>query len=75
MHVYVCVCEHGFRCACLSVLHGTTFGTTFPSAQLTFALQPLSEQTPEEWAAVVEEGGDFVVVDAEFMGHVHTEAL
>ena len=42
---------------------------------LTFALKALTHEAPQQGAAVVAEGGDFVVVDAEFMGHVHTEAL
>ena len=42
---------------------------------LTLALQALLHQAPEQRATVVAEGGDLVVVDAELVGHVHTEPL
>lgn len=47
-----------------------------PSAhELTFALQALPHEAPQQGATVVTEGGDLVVVDAELMGHVNTEPL
>lgn len=48
----------------------------FPAVhELTFALQALPHEAPEQGAAVVTEGGDLVVVDTELMGHVDAEPL
>jgi len=48
----------------------------FPAVhELTFALQALPHEAPEQRAAVVTECGDLVVVDAELVGHVNTEPL
>lgn len=48
----------------------------FPAAhELTFALQALPHEAPQQGATVVTEGGDLVVVDTELMGHVNTEPL
>lgn len=43
--------------------------------RLTFALQTLPQEAPEQGAAVVAEGGNLVVVDPELVGHVDTEPL
>ncbi len=43
--------------------------------ELTFALQALPHEAPQQGATVVAEGGDLVVVDTELMGHVNTEPL
>lgn len=43
--------------------------------RLTFALQPLPQEAPEQGATVVAEGGDLVVVDPELVGHVDAEPL
>lgn len=48
----------------------------FPTArELTFALQALPHEAPQQGATVVTEGGDLVVVDTELVGHVNTEPL
>lgn len=41
----------------------------------TFTLQPLSQQTPQQGAAVVAEGEGLKVVDAELVRDVNTEPL
>jgi hypothetical protein len=41
----------------------------------TFTLEALSQQTPEQRATVIAEGEHLEVVDAELVGHVHTEPL
>lgn len=43
--------------------------------ELTFALQTLPHEAPQQGSTMVAEGGDLVVVDAELVGHVHTKAL
>ena len=43
--------------------------------RLTFALQTLPQEAPEQGATVVAEGGDLVVVDPELVRHVDTEPL
>lgn len=43
--------------------------------ELTFALQALPHEAPQQGATVVTEGGHLVVVDAELMGHVNAEPL
>lgn len=48
----------------------------FPTGhKLTFALQALPHEAPQQGAAVVTESGDLVVVDTELMGHINTEPL
>lgn len=42
---------------------------------LTFALQTLPQEAPEQGATVVAEGGDLVVVDPKLVRHVDTEPL
>lgn len=42
---------------------------------LTFALQTLPQEAPEQGPTVVTEGGDLVVVDTELVGHVDAEPL
>lgn len=42
---------------------------------LTFALQTLPQEAPEQGATVIAEGGDLVVVDTELVGHVDAEPL
>lgn len=42
---------------------------------LTFTLQPLPQEAPEQGPTVVAEGGDLVVVDTELVGHVDAEPL
>ena len=43
--------------------------------RLTFALQTLPQEAPEQGATVVAEGGDLVVVDPDLVRHVDTEPL
>lgn len=43
--------------------------------RLTFTLQALPQEAPEQGATVVTERGDLVVVDPELVGHVDTEPL
>lgn len=48
----------------------------FPAVhELTFALQALPHEAPQQGATVVTEGGNLVVVDAELVGHINTEPL
>lgn len=57
--------------------HFLTFFCNFPAHahELTFALQALPHEAPQQGAAVVAEGWNLVVVDTELMGHVNTEPL
>lgn len=50
-------------------------GRSSRTQRLTFALQTLPQEAPEQGAAVVAEGGDLVVVDPELVRHVDTEPL
>jgi hypothetical protein len=43
--------------------------------QLTFTLQTLPQEAPEQGPTVVTEGGDLVVVDPKLVGHVDAEPL
>lgn len=43
--------------------------------RLTFTLQALPQEAPEQGPTVVTERGDLVVVDPELVGHVDTEPL
>lgn len=43
--------------------------------RLTFTLQALPQEAPEQGPTVVTERGDLVVVDPELVGHVDAEAL
>lgn len=45
------------------------------SSSFTFTLESLSQQAPQEGAAVVAEGQNFKVVDAELVRYVDTEPL
>lgn len=45
------------------------------SPVLTFTLESLSQQTPEQRPTVVAEGENFKVVDAELVRHVDAEPL
>lgn len=42
---------------------------------LTFTLQALPQEAPEQGATMVAEGGDLVVVDAKLVWHVDTKPL
>lgn len=48
---------------------------TRAASVLTFTLESLSQQTPEQRSTVVAEGENFKVVDAEHVRHVDTEPL
>lgn len=50
-------------------------GTEVGTELLTFALQTLPQEAPEQGPAVVAEGGHLVVVDTELVGHVDAEPL
>lgn len=41
----------------------------------TFTLESLPQQTPQQRSAVVAEGENFKIVDAELVRHVDTESL
>lgn len=45
------------------------------SSRFTFTLESLPQQAPQQGAAVIAEGQNFKVVDAELVRDVHTEPL
>lgn len=54
---------------------GGTWAEGSGRLRLTFALQALPQEAPEQRPTVVTERGDLVVVDPELVGHVDTEPL
>lgn len=51
------------------------FWETYIDMLLTFAVQPLPDYPPQQWATVVTEGGRLVVVDVELVRDIDAEAL
>lgn len=69
--------SHAIRTECFYKRRkeGGTWAEGSGRLRLTFALQALPQEAPEQGPTVVTERGDLVVVDPELVGHVDTEPL
>lgn len=74
--VYIMWLQHANMSTWAAMMFPRGLSCEFPTAhKLTFALQALPHEAPQQGAAVVTESGDLVVVDTELMGHINTEPL